>query len=94
MNAMFGHSLGASDAAQWLFVAVGMASDCAALVLPSSAAAAWAAARRGVSRPALVTFAFAVTAGIGFASHNGNPRPYVWTKTAAGRAKQALKSQH
>jgi len=33
-------------------------------------------------------------------NHNGNPKPYVWTKTAAeilskvARAKQGLKSQH
>ena len=33
-------------------------------------------------------------------NHNGNPKPYVWTKTAVeilskvARAKQALESQH
>jgi hypothetical protein len=33
-------------------------------------------------------------------NHNGSPKPYVWTKTAAeifskiARAKQALESQH
>jgi hypothetical protein len=33
-------------------------------------------------------------------THNGNPKPYIWTKSAAGifkkvaRAKQALESQH
>jgi hypothetical protein len=74
MNGWFARSLGSSDVAGWLFLAVGVAADCAALVLPSSAAAAWASSRRGVSVAGwlafLVTFAFAVTAGIGFASVN------------------------
>jgi hypothetical protein len=35
MNAMFGHSLGATDASGVLFTALGVAADCAALCLPS-----------------------------------------------------------
>jgi hypothetical protein len=74
MNAMFGHSLGATDAAQWLFVGVGMASDCAALVLPSSAAAAWQARQRGTAAAGWIVFgvtlAFAVMSAIGFTALN------------------------
>jgi hypothetical protein len=74
MNGWFARSLGSSDAASWLFLAVGMAADLVALTMPSCAAALW----RGGHRPTalvgwtvwLMTFAFAVTAGIGFASTN------------------------
>ena len=74
MNGWFARSLGSSDAASWLFLAVGMAADMVALAMPSCAAALW---RGGHPATALVgwavwlmTFAFAVTAGIGFASTN------------------------
>ena len=74
MNGWFAWSLGSSDAASWLFLAVGMAADLVALAMPSCAAILW---RGGHAATALVgwavwlmTFAFAVTAGIGFASTN------------------------
>ena len=74
MNGWFARSLGSSDTASWLFLAVGMAADLVALAMPSCAASLW---RGGHHATALVgwtvwlmTFAFAVTAGIGFASTN------------------------
>jgi hypothetical protein len=74
MNGWFAWTLGSSDAASWLFLAVGMAADMVALAMPSCAAILW---RGGHPATALVgwavwlmTFAFAVTAGIGFASTN------------------------
>jgi hypothetical protein len=36
MNGWFARSLGSTDFSGWLFLAVGVAADCAALVLPSS----------------------------------------------------------
>ena len=66
--------MGSSDAAGWLFLAVGVAADLVALVLPSTAARLWQAGQPATALVAwvvwLVTFVFAVTAGIGFASTN------------------------
>lgn len=74
MNGWFARSLGSSDVAGWLFLAVGVAADLAALALPASAAQQWQARHRATAMAAwaiwLATFAFAVTAGIGFASIN------------------------
>jgi hypothetical protein len=74
INGWFARSLGSSDAAGWLFLAVGVAADLVALVLPSNAARLWQAGQRATALVAwivwLVTFVFAVTAGIGFASTN------------------------
>lgn len=74
MNGWFARSLGSSDVAGWLFLAVGVAADCAALALPSSAARQWHAQRRGAAAAGWLawaaTFAFALSAGIGFASVN------------------------
>jgi hypothetical protein len=74
MNGWFARSLGSSDTAGWLFLAVGVAADLVALAMPSTAAGLW---QRGHRATALVgwgawamTFVFAVTAGIGFASVN------------------------
>ena len=74
INGWFARSLGSSDVAGWLFLAVGIAADLVALVMPSCSAAQWQA---GLWPTALVgwtvwlmTFVFAVTAGIGFASTN------------------------
>jgi hypothetical protein len=73
-NGWFARSLGSSDTAGWLFLAIGVATDLAALVLPSCAAALWHTGQRATSFAGwavwTMTFAFAVTAGIGFASVN------------------------
>jgi len=74
MNGLFARSLGSSDVAGWLFLAVGVAADLVALVMPSCAAALWQAGQRTTALVGwsvwAMTFVFAVTAGIGFASVN------------------------
>lgn len=74
MNGWFARSLGSSDIAGWLFLAIGVAADLVALVMPSCAARLWQHRQRATSLAAwavwLMTFAFAVTAGVGFASTN------------------------
>jgi hypothetical protein len=74
MNGWFARSLGSSDAAGWLFFAVGVAADLVALVVPSCAARLWQARHRATSLAGwaawAMTFVFAVTAGVGFASTN------------------------
>jgi len=74
INGWFARSLGASDAAGWLFLAVGVAADVVALVMPSCAAGLWQAGQRAIALVGwalwLVTFVFVVTAGIGFAATN------------------------
>jgi hypothetical protein len=74
INGWFARSLGSSDMAGWLFLAVGVAADLVAFVLPSCAASLWQAGQRATALVGwavwLVTFVFAVTAGIGFASSN------------------------
>jgi hypothetical protein len=66
--------LGSSAVAGWLFLAIGVAADLVALVMPSCAAGLWQAGQRATALVGwtvwLVTFVFAVTAGIGFASTN------------------------
>jgi hypothetical protein len=73
-NGWFARSLGSSDIAGWLFLAIGVAADLAALVLPSCAAGLWHTRQRATSVAGwavwVMTFVFAVTAGIGFASVN------------------------
>jgi hypothetical protein len=73
-NGWFARSLGSSDIAGWLFSAIGVAADLVALVMPSCAAALWQARHRAISLAGwavwAMTFVFAVTAGIGFASVN------------------------
>jgi hypothetical protein len=58
----------------WLFLALGVAADLIALGMPSCAANLWQARQRAASLVGwmlwLVTFVFAVTAGLGFASTN------------------------
>jgi hypothetical protein len=49
MNGSFARSLGSSDAAGWLFLAIGVAADLVALVVPSCAARLWQARRRATS---------------------------------------------
>jgi hypothetical protein len=74
MNGWFARSLGSTDAAGWLFLAVGVAADLVALVMPSCAAGLWRAGQRATALAGwavwLMTFVFAITAGIGFASIN------------------------
>ena len=74
INGWFARSLGSSDFARWLFLVVGVASDLATLVLPYTAAGLWHSGRRVNAVVGwfvwFVTFVFAVTAGIGFASSN------------------------
>jgi hypothetical protein len=74
MNGWFARSLGSSDIAGWLFLAIGVAADLIALVVPSAAARHWQARRRSTAATAwavfAATFLFATMAGIGFASLN------------------------
>ena len=74
INGWFARSLGSTDVAGWLFLAVGVAADLVALVMPSCAAGLWQGGQRATALVGwavwLMTFIFAVTAGIGFASTN------------------------
>ena len=74
INGWFARSLGSTEAAGWLFMAVGVATDLVALAAPSCGAHLWGAGQRATSLLAwavwLMTFIFAVTAGLGFASEN------------------------
>lgn len=74
INGWFARSLGSSDVAGWLFLAIGVAADLVALVMPSCATGLWQTGQRGIALVGwavwLVTFVFAMTAGIGFASTN------------------------
>jgi hypothetical protein len=74
MNGWFARSLGSSDVAGWLFLAVGVAADVVALVMPACAAGLWHAGHRATAMVGwtvwVMTFVFALTAGIGFASTN------------------------
>ena len=74
MNGWFARSLGSSEAAGWLFFAAGVAADLVALTMPSCAARLWQTRQRATSLAGwavwAMTFVFAVTAGVGFASTN------------------------
>ena len=74
MNGWFARSLGSTDTAGWLFLTIGVAADLVALVIPSCAASLWQARHRAAALAGwavwLMTFIFAVTASIGFASVN------------------------
>jgi hypothetical protein len=74
INGWFARSLGSTEAAGWLFLAVGVATDLVALAAPLCAAHLWGTGQRATALVAwtvwLMTFIFAVTAGIGFASTN------------------------
>jgi len=74
MNGWFARSLGSSDVASWLFLAIGAAADLVALAMPSCAAGLWRSGHRATAFVGwavwLMTFVFAVTSGIGFASTN------------------------
>jgi hypothetical protein len=66
MNGWFARSLGSSDIAGWLFLAIGVGADLVALAVPSCAARLWQARQRATSLAGwaiwAMTFAFAVTA--------------------------------
>jgi hypothetical protein len=74
MNGWFAKSLGSSEIAGWLFLGVGVAADLVALAIPACAASLWHKRQRAASAVGwlvwLMTFAFALNAGIGFASVN------------------------
>jgi hypothetical protein len=74
INGWFARSWGSSDLAGWLFLAIGVAADLAALILPYTAARLWHTGQRATAVMGwvvwFVTFVFAVTAGIGFVSSN------------------------
>jgi hypothetical protein len=74
INGWFARSLGSTEAAGWLFLAIGVATDLVALAAPSCGAHLWGDRQRATSLVAwtvwLMTFIFAVTAGLGFASEN------------------------
>jgi hypothetical protein len=74
MNGWFAQSLGSSSVAGWLFLAIGLAADLVALVMPTCAAGLWNDRHRSTALAGwavwTLTFVFAVTAGIGFASTN------------------------
>jgi hypothetical protein len=72
INAWYARSLGSTEVAGWLFLAVGVSADVAAFALPICAAGLWRNRQVGAAGAAwslwLLTFAFAIMAGIGFAS--------------------------
>jgi hypothetical protein len=74
INGSFARSLGSTETAGYLFLAIGVATDCVALVLPSCAGRLWQARQRATAAAGwaiwVVTFVFAVMAGIGFGSTN------------------------
>lgn len=74
MNGWFARSLGSSDVAGYLFLAIGVAADVVALALPSVAARHWQARQRATAAAGwavwAMTFMFAIMSGIGFASLN------------------------
>ena len=74
MNGWFAYSLGSGDMARLLFMAVGVGADCVALMMPACASLLWRHGQRLTAVMGwgiwLMTFLFAITAGIGFASTN------------------------
>jgi hypothetical protein len=94
MNGWFAQSLGSSHVAGWMFLAVGVAADLVALVMPTCAARLWHARHRATALAGwavwTMTFVFAVTAGIGFASTNISEV----TLARAARVTPAIEAAH
>jgi hypothetical protein len=97
INAWFARNLGATEIAGLLFVAVGMAADAAAFVLPTQAGNLWRSRQRLAAATAwtiwTLTFAFALIASVGFAALNiadttmsragrTTPEVILWERTA------------
>jgi hypothetical protein len=74
INGWFSRSLGSSESAGWLFLAIGVVADLVALASPTCAAFLWQGRQRVMAGVAsavwAITFVFAVTSGVGFASIN------------------------
>jgi hypothetical protein len=74
MNGWFARSLGSTETSGWLFLAIGVAADLVALVIPSCAAGLWQARQRATALAGwgvwLLTFTFAISASVGFAAIN------------------------
>jgi len=74
MNGWFAQTLGSTSLAGYLFLAIGVASDLAALAVPHAACRLWKARHRTTAVVGwlvwAITFVFAVTSGVGFASTN------------------------
>ncbi|OKO79813.1 hypothetical protein [Bradyrhizobium sp. AS23.2] len=74
ISGSFGQSLGSSDVAGGLYLAVGVAADLIVFAVPSKSVQLWRARQRAVASASwivwLVAFVYVVLAGIGFASDN------------------------
>ncbi len=74
ISASFGQSLGSSDVAGYLYLAVGVAADLIVFAVPPTSVQLWQARRRTAASVSwmvwLVAFVYVVQAGIGFASDN------------------------
>ncbi|MGJ5135708.1 hypothetical protein [Bradyrhizobium oligotrophicum] len=69
MNAVYARSLGSSDLSGWLFLALGLCADCAALTLPSVSASCQDIGSKAAAWVTWATMlAFAVLGSVGFAS--------------------------
>ena len=74
MNGWYARSLGSTESAGLLFLAIGIAADLVALVVPSCAAGLWQARQRATALAGwsvwALTFIVAITASVGFAATN------------------------
>lgn len=74
ISGSFGQSLGSSDVAGYLYLAVGVAADLIVFAVPSTSVQLWRARRRTAASVSwmvwLIAFVYVVQAGIGYASDN------------------------